>query len=61
MKKEKKKEKNKEDFPVVRSGKFVCSDGAEYADGYYARMHEKEIAGCDNAVSSTSSLSIKTL
>mgnify|MGYP007133708947 CR=1 FL=1 len=31
------------DWPVVRNGKFVCSDGQEFADGYFAREHQKQI------------------
>lgn len=45
MKKEtKKKENMPEQFPIVKDGKFVCSDGAEYTDGFYARAHEKELS-----------------
>lgn len=42
MKKETKKPEKQ--FPIVKDGKFVCSDGAEYADGFYARAHEKELS-----------------
>ncbi len=27
--------------PVVKNGKFVCSDGQEYSDGYFASEHQK--------------------
>lgn len=31
------------EWPVVRAGRFVCSDGMEFTDGYFAREHQKQI------------------
>lgn len=31
------------EWPVVRDGRFVCSDGMEFTDGYFAREHQKQI------------------
>jgi hypothetical protein len=43
----KKQEENntspQEKWPVVRNGKFVCSDGHEFTDGYFAREHQKQL------------------
>lgn len=45
MKKGKTKEENKQkQFPFVKDSKFVCSDGTEYTDGFYAREHEKRLS-----------------
>lgn len=40
MAKNKKKTVN---YPIVRDGKYVCSDGAEYSSAYRANEHEKSI------------------
>jgi hypothetical protein len=31
------------EWPVVKDGKFVCSDGHEFTDGYFAREHQKQL------------------
>ncbi len=31
------------EWPVVKNGIFVCSDGMEFTDGYYAREHQKQL------------------
>lgn len=30
-------------WPVVKDGKFVCSDGSEFSNGYYARKYQEQI------------------
>ena len=30
-------------YPVLKEGKWICSDGQYYTDAYFARMHEKQI------------------
>ena len=30
-------------YPVVRNGKFVCSDGTEFSDGYFASEHQEKL------------------
>ncbi len=30
-------------YPIVKNGKFVCSDGTEFSDGYFAREYEKSL------------------
>lgn len=29
--------------PLLKDGRWVCSDGQYYTDAYFARMHEKKI------------------
>jgi len=31
------------EWPVVKDGKFVCSDGQKFADGYFASEHQKQL------------------
>lgn len=31
------------EWPVVKCGKFLCSDGQEFSDGYFAREHQKQL------------------
>ncbi|MDD4395885.1 MAG: hypothetical protein PHQ33_08370 [Bacteroidales bacterium] len=31
------------DYPYVKGNRYVCSDGAEFTDMYFARKHEKSI------------------
>ncbi len=38
------KKKNDEvQYPVAVDGRYVCSDGKEYSDMYFARLHEESI------------------
>lgn len=30
-------------FPVLRNGKYVCSDGQQFTDSYFAETHEKQL------------------
>ena len=30
-------------YPVLKDGRWICSDGQYYTDAYFARMHEKQI------------------
>ena len=31
------------EWPIVKNGKFVCSDGKEFTDGYFAREYQKQL------------------
>lgn len=30
-------------FPVLRNGRYVCSDGQQFTDSYFAETHEKQL------------------
>lgn len=30
-------------WPTVKAGRFVCSDGTEWTDGYHARLHQRTL------------------
>lgn len=38
------KTKQKEtEYPIARDGKYICSDGTEYPNAYWANEHEKQL------------------
>lgn len=42
------KKKEEVQYPVAVDGHYVCSDGVEYSDMYFARLHEESINNKNN-------------
>jgi len=36
-------EKSTPQFPVLKDGRWVCSDGVAFKDAYLARQHEQKL------------------
>ena len=36
-------EKSAPQFPVLKDGRWVCSDGVAFKDAYLARQHEQKL------------------